>query len=98
MIELLGQSKRQSIASQDNGDKTIFMPVAAVRYFKVAASLAIAEIEMPDLRRTLLNCSSVSLSRLRRILTCTLSLKFNELRKWVGFDLFMIFLLLGGTA
>ena len=97
-IELLGQSKRQSITSQDNGDKTIFMPVAAVRYFKVAASLAIAEIEMPDLRRTLLNCSSVSLSRLRRILTCTLSLKFNELRKWVGFDLFMIFLLLGGMA
>ncbi|MDA9432156.1 hypothetical protein XH88_10280 [Bradyrhizobium sp. CCBAU 51627] len=97
-IELLGQSKRQSIASQDNGDKTIFMPVAAVRHFKVAASLAIAEIEMPDLRRTLLNCSSVSLSRLRRILTCTLSLKFNELRKWVGFDLFMIFLLLGGVA
>jgi len=97
-IELPGQSKRQSIASQDNRDKTIFMPVAAVRYFKVAASLAIAEIEMPDLRRTLLNCSSVSLSRLRRILTWTLSFKFNELRKWVGFDLFMIFLLLGGMA
>jgi hypothetical protein len=55
-------------------------------------------IEMPDLQRTLVNCSSVSLSRLRRILTCTLSLKFNELRKWVGFDLFMMFLLLGGMG
>jgi hypothetical protein len=83
---------------RDNKDKTIFMPVAAVRYLKVEASLVIAEIEMPDLRRTLVNCSSVSLSRLRRILTCTLSLKFNELRKWIGFGLFMMFLLLGGMG
>ncbi|MDA9419067.1 hypothetical protein XI07_14600 [Bradyrhizobium sp. CCBAU 11445] len=63
----------------------------AVRYFKLEASLVMAEIELPDLRTTLVNCSSDSLSRLRRILTCTLSLKSSELRKWVGFDLFICF-------
>jgi len=53
--------------------------------------LVIAEIELPDFRTTLLNCSSDSLSRLRRTLTCTLSLKSNELRKYVGLCLFMGF-------
>ncbi|OKO91733.1 hypothetical protein AC629_01950 [Bradyrhizobium sp. NAS80.1] len=55
-IDLLGQSER-TIDMTINRRKTktttrIYMPVAAVR-FKVEASLAIAEIEVPDLRRTL---------------------------------------------
>ena len=61
----------------------------AIRYFKVEASLVMAEIELPDLRTTLINCSSDSLSRLRRSLTCTLSLKSSELRKYVGLRLYM---------
>ena len=40
-----------------------------------------AEMAVPDLRTTLVNCSSDRLSRLRSILTCTLSLKSSELRK-----------------
>jgi len=44
--------------------KTRRSSCADVRYLKVEASLVIAEIEMPDLGRTLVNCSSVSLSAL----------------------------------
>ena len=39
----------------------------AIRYFKVAASLVMAEIELPDLRTMLVNCSFGSLSRLRQL-------------------------------
>jgi hypothetical protein len=46
-----------------------------------AASLVMAEIEFPDFRITSANCSSDSLRRLRRTLTCNLSLKSNEFRK-----------------
>jgi hypothetical protein len=45
------------------------------------ASLAMAAIEFPDFRNMPANSSSDSLRRLRRTLTCTLSLKSNALRK-----------------
>lgn len=61
------------------------------RYFEIAASFVMAEIELPDFLTMLANCSLDSLRRLRRTLTCTLSLKSNELRKKVGRRLFMWF-------
>lgn len=75
--------------------RSLFKPVSGERdlrsYFRLAASLMMAEIELPDLRTTLLNCSSDSLRRRRRILTCTLLARFSELRKSTGFCLFICF-------
>jgi hypothetical protein len=46
-----------------------------------AASLVIAEIEFPDFRTMLANCSSDSLRRLRRTLTCTFISQFERIAK-----------------
>ena len=61
-----------------------------VRYV-VVASLVMAEIDLPDFRTMLVNSASDSLRRRRRTLTCTLSLKSSELRKYVGLRLFIMF-------
>jgi hypothetical protein len=61
-----------------------------VRYV-VVASLVMAEIDLPDFRTMLANSASDSLRRRRRTLTCTLSLKSSELRKYVGLRLFIMF-------
>jgi hypothetical protein len=59
------------------------------RYRKVPASLVMAEIELPDFRTMLVNCSPDNFRRLRSTLTCTLSFKSSEFRKKVGLRLIM---------